>query len=195
MRNWNWYDQDGNFDGRPSSLTADTEDGYAITVTMQRNTDGVLVCRGLNIQFKDQKNAPEQPINSRFFQLLGLGEILKSFRADYLMWGDTLQEAYTDMDAERETREWPYPGPVGHPDEKYAYLAYMYVHFINLGKESPIEELAKHMNCDRETASSRVAEARRRRLLGRPKQGVFGGKLTTKAEKLLGIDQKRGRKK
>lgn len=188
-RNWDWYNQDGNFDGRPSSLTADTEDGYSITVTLQSNDDGILVCRGINIQFKDEKRPPEHPINSRFFQLLGLGEILRSARNDYLMWGETLSEAYADIEAEAQIKDWPYPGPVGHSDQKYAYLAYMYCRFISQGKENPIDELARHMDCDRETASSRVSEARNRGLLTRPKQGVFGGRITKKTMQLLDIKE------
>jgi predicted transcriptional regulator len=67
----------------------------------------------------------------------------------------------------------------------------MYVRFVGLAKDNPIDELAQHMNCDRETASSRIAEARKRGLLTRPKQGVLGGRLTSKAEKLLGIEKGR----
>lgn len=188
MRNWDWSFPDGrpNY-GEPTRFTTETNDGYKIVVTLQQNEDGVLVCSGLEIDFLDKDKAPDRPINSRFFQLLGFGEILQSARKEYLDWASTLDEAYLEMDAERETKEWPYPGPVGHPDEKYAYLAYLYVRFVSLAKENPIDELAQHMDCDRETASSRIAEARKRGLLTRPKQGVFGGRLTSKAEKLLEI--------
>ncbi len=191
MRKWNWRPDIGNFDGRPSSLTAETDDGYSITVTMQQNDDGVLVCSGLNVQFQGESKAPSNPINSRYFQLLGLGEILKSARTEYLAWGGVVEEAYQDIESEQETRQWPYPGSAGHPDQKYAHLAYLYVRFVSLGKENPIDELAKHMNCDRETASSRVSEARKRGLLTRPKQGVLGGRLTSKAEKLMNIKASR----
>jgi len=47
------------------------------------------------------------------------------------------------------------------------------------------------MNCDRETAASRIAEVRKRGLLTKPRQGVFGGRLTSKAEKLLGIKKEK----
>jgi hypothetical protein len=189
LRDWEWQVERGNFDGGPNSLTTETADGMSITVTLQQNEDGVLVCSGLNIQVQDQSKAPANPINSRFFQLLGLGEILKSARTEYLLRGDFVEETYQDMESEHQTRDWPYSGSAGHPDQKYAHLAYMYVRFVSLGKENPIDELAKHMNCDRETASSRIAEARNRGLLTRPIQGIVGGRLTSKAKKILGIKE------
>lgn len=188
MRNWDWSFPDGKPDvGQPTTFTTETSDGFEIKVTLQVNEDGVLVCSGLDIQFKNKNRAPDRPINSRYFQLLGLGEILQSARTEYIYWADILNEVYMDMEAERETRDWPYPGATGHNDEKYASLSYMYVRFIALAKPNPVDELAQHMNCDRETAASRIAEARKRGLLTRPRQGVFGGRLTSKAENLLGI--------
>lgn len=190
MRDWQWSPPYGHPDkGGPTVFSTETDDGYEIKITLQRNQDGVLVCSGLEIQFVNKDLAPDRPINSRYFQLLGLGQILQSAREAYLVWADTLTEVYQDMEAERETRDWPYPGPVGHSDEKYSHLAYMYVRFVSLAKDNPIDELAQHMNCDRETASSRIAEARKRGLLTRPKQGVLGGRLTSKAEKLLGVEK------
>lgn len=193
MRDWDWSPPDGSPDvGKPTTFTTETDDGYEISVTLQANEDGVLVCSGLNIQFKNKNLVSNRPINSRYFQLLGLGEILQSARNKYLEWAGIINEVYLDMDSERETKDWPYPGATGHTDEKYAYLAYMYVRFIELAKPNPIDELAQHMDCDRETAASRIAEVRKRGLLTRPKQGVLGGRLTSKAEKLLGI--KKGKK-
>ena len=193
MRDWDWSPPDGKPDvGQPTTFITETDDGYEISVTLQVNEDGVLVCSGLDIQFKNKNLAPDRPINSRYFQLLGFGEILQSAREKYLEWAEILNEVYLEMEAERETQDWPYPGATGHTDEKYAYLAYMYIRFIGLAKPNPIDELAQHMNCDRETAASRIAEARKRGLLTRPRQGVLGGRLTSKAEKLLGI--KKGKK-
>ena len=193
MRDWDWSPPDGKPDvGQPTTFTTETDDGYEIKVTLQVNEDGVLVCSGLDIQFKNKNLVSDRPINSRYFQLLGLGEILQSARNKYLEWAGIINEVYLDMDSERETQDWPYPGATGHTDEKYAYLAYMYVRFIELAKPNPIDGLAQHMNCDRETAASRIAEVRKRALLTRPRQGVLGGRLTSKAEKLLGI--KKGKK-
>jgi len=193
MKDWDWSPPDGKPDvGQPTTFTTETDDGYEISVTLQVNKDGVLVCSGLDIQFKNKNLVSDRPINSRYFQLLGLGEILQSARGKYLEWAGIITEVYLDMDSERETQDWPYPGATGHTDEKYAYLAYMYVRFIELAKPNPIDELAQHMNCDRETAASRIAEVRKRGLLTRPRQGVVGGRLTSKAEKLLGI--KKGKK-
>lgn len=181
-----WSFPDGHPDqGGPTTFTAETNYGYSIAVTLQQNADGFIVCTGLDIQTVDKKKVPSKVINSRYFQLLGLGEILKSAREAYEEWADILVDVYQEMESERETKEWGYPGPVGHPDVKYAHLAFLYESLVSKGKENPIDQLAQHMNCDRETSSSRVSEARRRGLLTRPKQGVLGGKLTKKARKLI----------
>lgn len=188
MSKWQWSFPDGKPDeGGPTTLTTETNDGYQIKVTLQVNDDGVLVCSGLDIQFTEKGAVPNRPINSRYFQLLGLGEILQSAREEYVMWADTLTEVYQDMEAESQTREWPFPGASGHSDEKYAHLAYLYLKLIWQAKPNPIDELAIHMNCDRETASSRLSEAKKRGLLTGPRQGVMGGKLTKKANELIGI--------
>jgi hypothetical protein len=193
MKNWEWSFPDGKPDqGHPTTFTTETSDGYVIAVTLQQNTDGLIVCTGLNIDSVDKQKVPNKVINSRFFQLLGFGEILKSAREAYEDWAAILIDVYQEMESERETKEWGYPGPAGHPDAKYAHLAFLYVSLVSKGKENPIDQLAQHMNCDRETASSRVAEARNRGLLTRPKQTTVGGKLTSKAEKL--IEVKKGRK-
>lgn len=193
MAAWKWSFPEGKPDeGGRTTFTTETDDGFVIEVTLQMNSDGVLICSGLNIQFKDEDKAPDRPINSRYFQLLGFGEILQSAREEYVIWAETLTEVYQDMEAESQTRDWPYPGASGHPDEKYAHLAYIYLKFIGQAKSNPIDELAQHMNCDRETAASRVSEARKRGLLTSPRQGVMGGKLTKKANEILGI--KKGRK-
>ena len=196
MADWKWSFPDGKPDnGGPTSFTTETEDGYQIKVTLQVNSDGVLICSGLDIQFKNKDKSPDRPINSRYFQLLGFGEILQSAREEYVMWAETLTEVYQDMEAESETRDWPYPGAAGHSDDKYAHLAYLYLKFIGQAKTNPIDELAQHMNCDRETAASRIAEARKRGLLMSPRQGVVGGKLTKKANELLGIKKGKNEKK
>lgn len=188
MRDWDWSFPDGKPDvGQPTTFTTETDDGYLISVTLQINDDGLLVCSGLDIQFRNKSSAPDKPINSRFFQLLGFGQILQSARKEYSQWADTLTEVYQDMEAERETKNWPNPGASGHPDYKYAHLAYLYLRFISQAKLNPIDEIAQHMNCDRETAASRIAEARNRGLLTRPKQGILGGKLTIKAKRLIGL--------
>jgi hypothetical protein len=79
---WVWAIQVGNPNvGDPTTFTTQTSDGYEISITVQENIDGVLVCSGLNIQFlKKNLSSPANPINSRYFQLLGFGEILASSR-------------------------------------------------------------------------------------------------------------------
>lgn len=190
MSDWEWSFPQGHPDkGKPTTFETETADGYLISVTLMQNPDGVIVCVGLDIQLADSNRLPSRVINSRFFQLLGFGEILQSARKAYSEWAEILSDVYQEMESERETQEWKYPGPAGHPDLKYAHLAYLYLAFLGKGKENPIDELAKHMDVDRETASSRIAEARNRGLLTRPKQGIVGGKLTNKAEKLLEIEK------
>ena len=153
-------------------------------LTLQENSDGILVCTQLDIRFIG-KEPPSNPINSRYFQLLGFGDILKSARSYYQSLGESLEEVHQDIESERMTSDWSFPGPIGYPDIKYAHLAYLYTRFVKQGVNNPIDALAEHMKCDRETSSSRVAEARERGLLTRPNQGIFGGKLTKKAKNLI----------
>jgi len=194
-RDWDWGFPDGHSDGRPTTYSTETEDGYSIAVTLQDNEDGVLVCSGLNIQFTEKATkAPLNPINSRYFQLLGLGEILSSVRKHYLEWGEELNLIYTEIDIENTIKDWTGLGPQGFPDEKYAGVAYMYVKFVRQGLENPITALADYWHCDKNTASSRVLEARNRGLLTKPVAGTFGGKLTPRAEKLLGLKKLGGKK-
>ena len=82
--------------------------------------------------------------------------------------------------------------------EQYAALAWMYEKYVLTGNGQPIAELSKYMNSDRPTISTRVAEARNRGLLSKPKHGTFGGQLTAKGKKALGFDIKqptKGKKK
>ncbi len=176
--------------GDPTTFTAQTKDGFEIAITLQENVDGVLVCSGLDIQFlKKNLSSPVNPINSRYFQLLGFGEILASARKAYVEWSEILDEVYTEMDIEREIEDWTAQGPEGFPDKKYAALAYLYVKFIKEGLENPIAAIAEKFGTDwdKNTWANRIVEARNRNLLTKPKAGRVGGKLTSKAEKALGI--------
>jgi hypothetical protein len=61
----------------------------------------------------------------------------------------------------------------------------MYLKYVSQGLENPISVLAETFGGDKNTWSSRVLEARSRELLSKPRVGTYGGKLTSKAEKLL----------
>ena len=190
---WVWGFPNGKPDiGDPTTFTTQTDDGYEIAITLQENVDGVLVCSGLDIQFlKKNLSSPANPINSRYFQLLGFGEILASARKAYVEWAEILDEVYTEMDIEREIKDWTAQGPEGFPDKKYAALAYLYVKFIKEGLENPIAAIAEKFDSDwdKNTWANRIVEARNRELLTKPKAGRVGGKLTPKAEKALGISK------
>ena len=188
-----WEFRNGKPDvGEPATFTTQTSDGYEIAITLQENIDGVLVCSGLDIQFlKKELSSPANPINSRYFQLLGFGEILATARKAYVEWADILDEVYTEMDIEREIEDWTAQGPEGFPDKKYAALAYLYVKFIKEGLENPIAAIAEKFGADwdKNTWANRIVEARNRELLTKPKAGRVGGKLTRKAEIALGISK------
>ena len=192
-RKWDWGFPDGHPNvGKPTKFSTQTGDGYEIELVLQENIDGAIVCSGISIQFQDSlKSAPKNPINSRYFQLLGLGEVLASAREAYAGWSEILNEVYTEMDVEKELDDWTTLGSQGFPDSKYAAVAYMYVKFVRQGLENPITALAESLGCDKNTASGRVVEARSRGLLTKPKVGNFGGRLTVKSEKLLGIKEKK----
>ena len=98
MRDWDWSPPEGRPElGQPTTFTTETDDGYEISVTLQVNADGVLICSGLDIQFKNKKLSPDRPINSRYFQLLGLGEILQSARQKYLEWAGIINDDNLDL--------------------------------------------------------------------------------------------------
>jgi len=186
---WDWGVPNGHPDrGLPTDFTTETSDGYEITLTLQENEDGVIICSGISIKYlKNKDHSPDNPINSRYFQLLGLGSVLSSAREAYAGWADILNEVYSEMEIERSLEDWTPLGNQGFPDEKYAAVAYMYVKFVRQGLENPVTALAENFKWDKNTASSRVMEARARDLLTKPKVGTFGGRLTKKAELLLEI--------
>jgi hypothetical protein len=150
------------------------------------------------LYWPDTKVLPTNAITSRTFQLLGFGRLLTSARKAYADWGDIVNEVHEDLEVERILGEWTALGPVQIPDIQYAALASMYERYVLTGIGQPIAELSKFMNSDRATTSSRVAEARNRGLLSKPKHGTFGGQLTAKGKKILGTDEKqspKGKKK
>lgn len=194
---WNWGFPNGHPDrGQPTSFSTRLNDGYQLTLTLQENEDGALICSGLNLQFSEAKErAPKTPINSRYFQLLGLGDALTTARETYADWADILDEVYSEMEIEKSLQDWTLLGSQGFPDTKYAEVAYMYLKYVRQGLENPIAVLAETYGGDKNTWSSRVLEARTRGLLTKPKLGTFGGKLTSRAEKLLPqITKKKGKK-
>jgi len=195
-RKWDWGYPKGNPEqGRPTKFNQALDDGYEIELTLQPNDDGVIVCSGINIQFLESKSrAPKVSINSRYFQLLGLGEALATAREAYSDWAGIIEDIYNDMEIEASLKDWSLLGNQGFPDSKYAEVAYMYLKFVSQGLENPVSALAEGFGGDKNTWSSRVLEARNRGLLTKPKSGNFGGKLTAKSEKLLpNLNQKKRR--
>ena len=179
VRSWGPIGQT-NFDGKRGDVYSEIEDGYEVRVTLQRNEDGRLVCCRLELNYTAATSAPTTPISSRFLQKLGFGELLKEARETYVEFSKYNFDIYEDQEKEiyKEIKNWMLTGPSGFEDKKYASLAFLYAEQIMLGNESPINYLSKLMKCDRETASSRVVEARKRGLLTKPKRGNVGGVLT-----------------
>lgn len=190
--------REGSFDGRLSYLEAELDDGYLVEFGLEQNEDGILECHSFSLHWPDAKVLPTNAITSRTFQLLGFGRLLTSARKAYAVWGVVVSEVYEEMEVEKLLKEWTALGPVQIPDAQYAALAWMYEKYVLTGNGQPIAELSKFMDSDRATTSSRVAEARNRGLLSKPKHGTFGGQLTAKGKKVLGIENKqptRGKKK
>lgn len=168
------------FNGDRGTLSAEIGDGYEAEITLQRNEDGRLVCCRLAIDYTASKSAPAVPISSRFLQKLGIGEMLIEAKEIYVDVAKFIN-IFTIGDEKRllkEISDWTLTGAAGFDDKKYAAVAYFYVEEIMLGNDQPITYLSELMKCDRETASSRVAEARLRGLLTKPKRGNVGGVLT-----------------
>lgn len=189
-RNWSPIGQ-GDFDGGLAHLESELEDGYIVRFGLQKNDDGVLECLSFSISWPENATHPSNSITSRTFQLIGFGNLLASARKAYPIYYEIVVDTLNEMEVDRILSEWTSYGPIQIPDLNYAALAWKYEKFINLGLNQPIAELSKFMNCDRATISTRVAEARNRGVLSKPKRGSFGGQLTAKGKKALGITEKK----
>ena len=178
----------GHFDGRHSTVKAKIKSGYEVSLTLVRNDDAVLICTGINIEYPENLGIPRQGINSSFLQKLGFGEILLKARETYVEYSDIMSDIREQDLVDELLSDWTPMGPLGFPDEKYAALAWKYEHFVMLGLEQPVTALAEYLESDKTTTSGRIIEARKRNLLTTPKKGNYGGKLTNKGKKLLGIE-------
>jgi hypothetical protein len=190
-----WQMAKGFFDGRLSTMRAKLDDGYEITIGLQENEDGVLQCTSLEIKTLNEKKMPSTSLNSRYFQTLGFGDILASARIAYGEWREVVGEAYEEIEVDRLLDEWKSFGSTEIPDEYYAAIAWKYEKFVLLGLDNPTAALTEFLHpVDRATVSSRIVIARNRGLLTSPKTGTFGGKLTPKARKALGMEKTNAKK-
>ena len=190
-----WQMAKGFFDGRLSTMRAKLDDGYEITIGLQENEDGVLQCTSLEIKTLNEKKMPSTSLNSRYFQTLGFGDILASARIAYGEWREVVGEAFEEIEVDRLLDEWKSFGSTEIPDEYYAAIAWKYEKFVLLGLDNPTAALTEFLHpVDRATVSSRIVIARNRGLLTSPKTGTFGGKLTPKARKALGMEKTNAKK-
>ena len=176
--------------GDRGTVSADIGDGYEAEITLQRNEDGLLVCNRLTIDYTASKSAPAAPISSRFLQKLGFGELLSEAKGIYIEIDKRKNKISSVQEKKilKEVKDWTLKGAVGFDDKKYASVAYFYAEQIMLGNDQPIAYLSELMKCDRDTASSRVVEARIRGLLTKPKHGNVGGVLTKAGLKALEME-------
>ena len=185
MENREWYADSGLFDGRACTVHCNLADGYKVSITLEENTDGQLVCRGMSLQLIDSA-AVTPNITSKYFQSLGFGELLSEARLAYGEYRDIVQDVETEKYISALLTDWPNSGAAKFPDVKYAAVAWMYESLLQRGSSNPVTDLAEIMGCEvRDTASVRLIEARSRGLLTSPSKGSFGGKLTAKGKKLL----------
>jgi hypothetical protein len=191
---WKAIDE-GNFDGSLSYLEAELSDGYKIQIGLQANEDGVLQCSSFKLLPSKPGHTPENFINSRYFQLLGFGDVLISARKAYGVWRQVIEEVYEEIEIDNLLEIWKSQGPTAIDDKYYAALGSKYEKALILGLENPITYLSEELNENRATISSRIVEARKRGLLSRPKYGSFGGRLTAKGKKALGITEVKSAKK
>lgn len=192
----NWKPvREGNFDGSLSYLAAELPDGYEIEIGMQVNDDGVLQCSSFKLSPTEFASPQENFINSRYFQLLGFGDVLISARKAYGEWRNVIEEVYEEIEIDNLLQIWKSQGPTSIDDKYYAAIAWKYEKALMLGLENPITYLAEELKENRATISSRIVEARNRGLLSRPKYGSFGGRLTSKGKKALGITEVKSAKK
>lgn len=76
-------------------------------------------------------------------------------------------------------------GTRGKDDRVYAHVAAQYVEILQTGVRAPLRELAERLGVGESRARNLVYEARQRGLLTATKQGVKGGRLTAKANRLI----------
>lgn len=79
-------------------------------------------------------------------------------------------------------------GPKGRPDRYYAEYALAYLQLIARGSSKPVADLAHERYFSTATVSDILNGARNRGLLTRPPPGRYGGKLTAKGRKVLGLE-------
>ena len=185
----------GHFNGQLSYVEAELPDGFKVTMGLERNEDGVLRCIDFKISLQEEAKHPAKHLNSRYFQTIGFGELLASARERYVSMWELVLELKTKDKVEALLDEWSANGPNIIADEYYAAIAYQYETYVMQGLENPITQLAEVLGENKATISSRIVEARNRGLLTKPKYGSFGGRLTTKGKKALGIEEVNSAKK
>ena len=185
----------GRFNGELSYVEAELPDGFKVTLGLERNEDGVLRCIDFKISLQEDAKHPSKHLNSRYFQTLGFGELLAAAREKYVSMWELAIELKTQDKVDELLQEWSANGPNIIADEYYAAIAYEYETYVMKGLEQPIAQLAAELKENKATISSRVVEARNRGLLTKPKYGSFGGRLTAKGKKALGIEEVNSAKK
>ena len=185
METNDWFAIEGHFDGSASTVACKLSDGYTISITLEKNSDGQLVSIGMGLEQADSRK-PIPNITSKYFQSLSFGGLLSEARLAYGVFRGAVDEVGTEKMIQALISEWPNSGASKFPDVKYAAVAWMYESLLQRGSSNPVTDLAEIMGCeDRDTASVRIIEARSRGLLTSPTRGSFGGKLTAKGKKLL----------
>jgi hypothetical protein len=179
----------GTFTGGLEYVAAELPDGFKVEMGLERNEDGVLRCVEFKMILKEDAKHPSKHINSRYFQTIGFGELLAAAREKYVSVWELALEVKIQDKVDSLLDEWASNGPNVIADEYYAAIAYEYENYVIQGLENPITQLAETLRENKATISSRVVEARNRGLLTKPKYGSFGGRLTAKGKKALGMEE------
>jgi hypothetical protein len=171
---------------RPTPAGAEDVTVYAVTDGLGVRWKLRLVTGGTGDPFAvdsvEVHSRDGQPVGRRLLARLGLGRVHRA-----------LDRARSDPAAAAVLGErWgavvaPKPGRRGRPDLHYARAALDYVEALEAAPRAPvrylIEQAGGHMTADE--IKARVRRARERGLLTKATKGRAGGRLTSKARKLL----------
>ena len=142
-----------------------------IRLVFQRTPSDGWVCRSVDLSMQEDIEAPDVDISPSFLREINLGLLMRNARKRAI-------EA-TEMDANiANVRKYLRPSgwdswhsnPL--PDFAYACVAYAYQAFCEAGSRNVIQDLARVMQCEINTAKYRVKEARRRELLTSPQRNA-----------------------
>ncbi|KPM52884.1 hypothetical protein ACG83_25975 [Frankia sp. R43] len=166
--------------GDRMSLTKDLDGGVTLTVTLDRDEEGRLCPRGIEIGTPLGSLADSAPITAAagsaqhyWDEAARIARALEGI-AERLDWRGMLRTTLADR-----------PSTGRYEDDFYALIALGFMSLTTGGSRRPMKDLAEAVDINPHTVHRWLNEARRRALLTSPERGQMGGRLTTTAQELI----------